>query len=72
MPNHIAFRYLEVLNPRSLKYLSEYLASLVEGRLWLKVLIGMFLGLLTGLALGPSAGLVPAETGARVDPGVTV
>ncbi|NBC21930.1 MAG: cation:dicarboxylase symporter family transporter [Gammaproteobacteria bacterium] len=66
MPNHSAFRYLEALNPRSLKYLSGYLASLVEGRLWLKVLIGMFLGLLTGLALGPSAGLVDADTGALI------
>lgn len=66
MANHIAFRYLEVLNPRSLKHLSNYLASLVEGRLWLKVLIGMVLGLLMGLALGPSAGLVAASTGALI------
>jgi hypothetical protein len=28
-------RYLELLNPRSLKHLNHYLASLVEGRLWL-------------------------------------
>jgi len=60
------FRYLEVLNPRSLKHLNHYLASLVEGRLWLKVLIGMFAGLLAGVLLGPSMGLVEARTGALI------
>jgi len=57
------FRYLELLHPRSLKHLNHYLASLVEGGLWLKVLIGMFAGLLVGVLLGPSAGLVEARTG---------
>ncbi len=60
------FRYLEVLNPVSLKHLSHYLASLVEGRLWLKVLIGMFAGLLAGVLLGPSMGLVDARTGVLI------
>jgi Na+/H+-dicarboxylate symporter len=53
---------LTKLNPRSLVYLSDYLQGLVKGRLWLKVLIGMFLGLLTGFVLGPSVGWVDAET----------
>lgn len=51
-----------MLNPRSLVYLSDYLQGLVKGRLWLKVLIGMFLGLLTGFVLGPSVGWLDADT----------
>jgi Na+/H+-dicarboxylate symporter len=60
------FRYLEVLEPRPLKNLAGQLSELVAGRLWLKVLIGMFLGLATGVAIGPSAGLLDAETGASI------
>ncbi len=63
---HEPFRYLELLNPRSLKHLNHYLASLVEGRLWLKVLIGMFAGLIVGVLLGPSSGLVDPQTGALI------
>ena len=59
-------RYLELLNPRSLKHLNLYLASLVEGRLWLKVLIAMFAGLLVGVLLGPSAGLLEVRTGVLI------
>jgi Na+/H+-dicarboxylate symporter len=44
--------------PRSLVYLSEYLDKLIQGRLWLKVIIGMVLGVATGVVLGPSVGLV--------------
>ncbi len=55
---------LELLNPRSLKYLSDYLQGLVRGRLWLKVLTGMGLGLLTGVALGPSVGWVDRHVAA--------
>ena len=64
MANQRPFRYLTSFNPRSLKYLSDYLAGLVEGRLWLKVLIGMGLGLVVGVLLGPSVGLVDADAGA--------
>jgi Na+/H+-dicarboxylate symporter len=64
--NHQPFRYLEMLNPRSLKYLSSSLATLVEGRLWLKVLISMFAGLIAGVLLGPDANLVPPTTGALI------
>lgn len=54
---------LELIHPRSLKYLSHQLQSLVKGRLWLKILIGMVLGIIIGLLLGPSAGLVDPEVG---------
>ena len=50
------------LQPRSLKELSGYLTRLVSGRLWLKVLIGMLLGLATGILLGPSVNIVSRET----------
>ncbi|WP_440953611.1 dicarboxylate/amino acid:cation symporter [Methanococcoides sp. FTZ1] len=49
---------ISVIHPRSLKYLSFQLHSLVKDRLWLKILIGMFLGIITGLLLGPSTGIV--------------
>lgn len=46
--------------------LSSYLFGLVQHRLWLKVLIGMFLGLVTGILLGPSVGLVEPATGSII------
>ncbi len=49
------------LDPRhnsSLKNLSHNLHSLLEKKLWLKILIGMGLGTLTGLLLGPFGGYV--------------
>ncbi len=49
---------LELLHPRSMKYLSNYLQGLVGGRLWLKVLIGMVAGLIVGTLMGPSVGWV--------------
>jgi Na+/H+-dicarboxylate symporter len=58
--------YIELLQPRSLKYLSDQLQKLVAGRLWLKVLIGMGLGIITGILLGPSVGLVERTTAAVV------
>ncbi len=50
----------------SKRALSSYLLSLVENRLWLKVLIGMFLGLIIGTLLGPSVGLVAPDTGIAI------
>lgn len=35
----------------------------MEGKLWLQVLIGLFLGLVTGVAIGPGAGLLEPQTG---------
>lgn len=52
--------------PRPLRHLSVYLSGLVQGRLWLKVLVGMLLGLVVGTLLGPSVGLVEPETGATI------
>jgi len=60
------FRYLEVLEPRPLMHLASHLSDLVAGRLWLKVIIGMSMGLLTGVLLGPSAGFVATETGVLI------
>ncbi len=57
---------LDALHPRSLKYLSHSLSRLVEGRLWLQVLLAMFAGLLTGLLLSPSVGWVEPATGAVI------
>lgn len=42
-------------------YLSDYLARLVKGRLWLKVLIGMFAGIITGIIIGPTTGWIQAD-----------
>lgn len=58
--------YIELLHPRSLKHLSDQLQKLVAGRLWLKVLIGMGLGIITGILLGPSVGLVERTTAAII------
>lgn len=52
------FNSLELIHPRSLKHLNNQLQSLVRGRLWLKILLGMFLGIAAGLVLGPSTGVV--------------
>ena len=60
------FRAIEHLRPRSLGRLSGYLNDLVKGRLWLKVLIGMILGLAGGVLLGPSAGFVDPGTGVTI------
>lgn len=56
----------EKLQPRSLRQLHVQLRGLVEGRLWLKVLIGMVLGLAVGVLLGPSVGLVEPATGTAI------
>jgi Na+/H+-dicarboxylate symporter len=66
LADHTPFRYLEALHPRSLKHLSDQLTALVESRLWLQVLIGMFSGLAAGVLLGPTAGLVAPATGVLV------
>ena len=52
--------------PRSLIHLSGELQSLIRTRLWLQVLIGMALGVATGIALAPSAGLVTPEWSERI------
>lgn len=57
---------LELLYPRSLKYLAGHLQALVRGRLWLQVLIGMMLGVGTGILMGPSVGWIDPRTSAIV------
>lgn len=47
------------INPFS--YLNSQLSALVKGRLWLKVLIGMFLGVTVGMLIGPTAGWVDPD-----------
>lgn len=48
---------------KNLRQLSYTLSHLVQGKLWLKVLIAMFAGIVTGAVLGPSVGLVEPATG---------
>jgi Na+/H+-dicarboxylate symporter len=57
---------LEAIYPRSMKYLSDYLTNLVAGRLWLKVMIAMFLGLAIGILMGPSVGWVEPANAATI------
>lgn len=56
----------EILYPRPLRDLNDYLTRLIAGRLWLKVMIGMVLGILVGALLGPSAGLINPVTAANI------
>lgn len=53
-------------NNRPLKQLSDNLYKLLQSHLWLKVLVAMAAGILTGIALGPSAGWVSPDTGAVI------
>ncbi|QGU00277.1 Proton/glutamate symporter [Candidatus Syntrophocurvum alkaliphilum] len=50
--------YLESLDPRPLKNLNEHLQNLINGRLWVKILIALALGLIVGTLLGPEFDLV--------------
>lgn len=49
-----------ILKP--LKTLSDQLDRLISGRLWLKVLIALGMGVLAGIALGPDLGLLEVTT----------
>lgn len=57
---------IDVLYPRSLKYLSDYLQGLVRGKLWLQVLVGMVLGISVGILMGPSTGWVRPDTAVTI------
>lgn len=57
---------MEFIHPRSLKHLNYQLQSLIKGRLWLKILVGMFLGIIVGLLLGPSTGFIDPRTGSII------
>ncbi len=54
--------YLEKMHPRSLAHLTRHLQSLIRGRLWVKILIGMALGFLIGIIISPETGLFKAPT----------
>jgi Na+/H+-dicarboxylate symporter len=47
--------------PRSLRQLNGQLLGFIRARLWLQVLVAMFLGIATGVLLGPTTGLVSPE-----------
>ena len=49
---------LETHFSRSLLKLGDYSMSLLRSRLWLQVLVGMLLGIATGVTIGPGSGLV--------------
>ncbi|MBD3237038.1 MAG: cation:dicarboxylase symporter family transporter [Candidatus Eisenbacteria bacterium] len=50
------------IHPRSLKHLASHLDLLTRAKLWVQILIGMALGIGTGILLGPSVGLLAPET----------
>lgn len=54
--------YLEKLHPKPLTHLVKHLHGLIQGRLWIKILIGMFLGLVAGVFLSPHMGLINENT----------
>jgi len=66
MTNNTRKMSLELLHPRSLGYLSDQLQSLVRGRLWLQVLVGMVLGICVGILMGPSVGWFKPSTAITV------
>ncbi len=56
--------HLNFDNPFSI--LSNHLNKLVKGRLWLKVLIGMFLGIAIGMLIGPTTGWLAPHTATTI------
>ncbi|MFZ7102034.1 MAG: dicarboxylate/amino acid:cation symporter [Peptococcaceae bacterium] len=53
---------LGIIQPKSLKHLSIHLQDLIRGRLWLKILLALGFGLLTGILLSPTFALIPRGT----------
>ncbi|NLY37956.1 MAG: dicarboxylate/amino acid:cation symporter [Firmicutes bacterium] len=51
---------------RPLKHLASHLGDLLRRELWLKILLGLFLGLGVGIALSPHANLVSPDTAAVI------
>jgi Na+/H+-dicarboxylate symporter len=46
---------------RPFDYINHHLARLIRGRLWLKVMLGMLLGIVTGILMGPGVGWLDAS-----------
>ena len=63
MIEHKGKHPIELIHPRSLKYASHKLQNFLQKRLWLKVIIAMLLGILVGLLLNPTTGLIAKDTG---------
>lgn len=59
-------QYLELIHPKPLTGLVRHLQVLIKGRLWLKILIAMALGLATGVLLSPQTGLLEQATAEMV------
>jgi Na+/H+-dicarboxylate symporter len=55
-------QYLEMIHPKPLTGLVSYLQGMIKGRLWLKIIIAMIAGLVTGIILSPQTGLIARET----------
>lgn len=47
---------------RSFDYPHPYITYLIKTKLWVQVLVGLFLGLLFGIVLGPDVGIIPKNT----------
>ncbi len=58
--------FLPFVHPRSLAHLSGTVQRLIEGRLWLQVLVALVLGVGVGVALGPELGWVSGTTAETV------
>ncbi len=55
-------QYLEMIHPKPLTDLMSYLQGMIQGRLWLKIIVAMFAGLVTGVILSPQTGLITRDT----------
>ncbi|MDF0593354.1 dicarboxylate/amino acid:cation symporter [Methanotrichaceae archaeon M04Ac] len=59
-------RSTRIRHPPQIKKLSLELQSLIKGRMWLKVLLGMILGTGLGIVMGPTAGIVDPGLSATI------
>ncbi len=55
-------QYLEMIHPKPLTGLVSYLQGMIKGRLWLKIIVAMIAGLITGIILSPQTGLIERES----------
>lgn len=55
-------KYLGRIHPKSLARLAFQLRALIKSKLWLKIIIGMFLGFLTGLLISPDSNIFTKST----------
>ena len=55
-------QYLDMIHPKPLTGLVSYLQGMIKGRLWLKIIIAMAAGLITGIILSPQTGFMAKDT----------